>query len=607
MHKPSPPGPLSQRERGSEFLPVDKTDLKKRKIEQLDIIIVTGDAYIDHPSFGAALIGRYLEAHGFSVGIIAQPDWKSDKDFQKLGKPRLFFAVSAGNMDSMVGNYTSDKKIRRNDMYSPGNVAGHRPDRATIVYTSKLKGLFPGVPVVIGGVEASLRRFAHYDFWDDKVRRSLLFDAKADFLSYGMGEKGVVQIARNLRINSRFLAALKNGTETLVSGSIFNTAIIVKDISEYKDALMLPSFEEVAADKKKFAEAFKLHDIEGRLKKPRIIIQPCQGRYLVVFPPDNLTSKELDALFELPFARAPHPSYHAPIPAWDFVKFSTLSHRGCFGGCSFCSIGQHQGKYIVSRSLASIKKEVKDILMKQPGFTGNILDVGGPTSNMYGMTCTKEGGCTRISCIYPAVCQNLDSSLKPSLKLLKEVRQIPGVKKLFIGSGIRYDLALADPEYMDELIQHHVGGQLSIAPEHICEEVLLMMGKPKAKTFLDFQEKFESLSRKHGKQQFLVPYFISSHPGSTLEHSLELALFMKEHHIRVEQVQNFLPTPMTVATCMYYTGLDPFTGKPVHIPKGEERSFQRALLQSKLEKNYRLVAKALKQLHREDLLKALTR
>ena len=600
------PHPLAQTvpplpEGEGKLLPVDKADLKKRKIEQLDIILVTGDAYIDHPSFGAALIGRYLESRGFSVGIIAQPGWKMDADFQKLGRPRLFFAVTAGNMDSMVGNYTSDKKIRRNDMYSPGNEGGRRPDRASIVYTNKLKALFPGVPVVIGGVEASLRRFAHYDYWDDKVRRPLLFDAKADFLNYGMGEKGILRVAEILNTKYEIL-----NKSQLPNVQIPNTAIIVKDISGYKDALILPSYEEVLTDKKKFAEAFKLHDIEGRLKKPRIIIQPCQGRYLVVFPPENLTSKELDALFELPFARAPHTSYLKPIPAWDFVKFSTLSHRGCFGGCSFCSIGQHQGKYIVSRSLPSIKKEVKDILIKQPGFTGNILDVGGPTSNMYEMTCSKDGGCTRISCIYPTVCRNLNASQKPSLKLLKEVREIPGVKKLFIGSGIRYDLALTDPEYMAELVQHHVGGQLSIAPEHICEEVLLMMGKPRVKTFLDFQEKFEKLSRRHGKKQFLIPYFISSHPGSTLEHALELALFMKEHHIRVEQVQNFLPTPMTVATCMYYTGLDPFTGRSVHVPKGEERSFQRALLQPKLEKNYRLVVKALKQLGREDLIKTLT-
>jgi uncharacterized radical SAM protein YgiQ len=596
----------------NSFLPVDKNDLKKRGIDQLDIILVTGDAYIDHPSFGSVLIARYLEAHGFSVGIIAQPDWKKDDDFLKLGQPRLFFGVAAGNLDSMVANYTADKKIRRTDMYTPGNVGGKRPDRATIVYTSKLKALFPGTPVVLGGVEASLRRFAQYDYWDDKVRRSLIFDAKADYLTYGMSEKGILAIANSLNDfwkPANELRGFQKGKEAETFSLRFptpNTAIIVKDISQFKDALILPSFEEVAADKNKYAEAFKLYYTEGRKKHPRVIIQPCQGRYLVVFPPENLTQKEFEALFELPFVRAPHPSYHDPIPAWNFVKFSTVSHRGCFGGCSFCAISQHQGKYITSRSLASLKKEIKDIIIRQPDFKGQLFDVGGPTSNMYGMKCKKEEGCSRASCIYPAVCPNLDASLKPALKLLKEVREIPGVKNLFIGSGVRYDLALLDDDYMEELAKYHVGGQLSVAPEHICEEVLLLMGKPKTAKFLEFKDKFERLSARHGKQQFVVPYFISSHPGSTLEHALELALFLKKNHIKVEQVQNFTPTPMTVSTCMYYTGLDPFTGKPVHIPRGEERSFQRALLQPSLAGNYRLVVKALKQLRQEKLIKLLT-
>jgi uncharacterized radical SAM protein YgiQ len=323
-------------------------------------------------------------------------------------------------------------------------------------------------------------------------------------------------------------------------------------------------------------------------------------------PPENLSAGELDALFSLPFARAPHPSYKKPVPAWDFVRFSTVSHRGCFGGCSFCAIAQHQGKYITSRSLGSIKKEIQANMLKDPDFRGNILDVGGPTANMYGMECGREWGCARASCIYPAVCKDLKSSLKPAIELLREVRKMPGVKKLFIGSGIRYDLALLDNEYLEELVKHHVSGQLSVAPEHICEEVLLLMGKPRAEKFLAFKAKFEALSAKHGKKQFVVPYFISAHPGATLKHALELALFLKKNRIRVEQVQNFTPTPLTVSTCMYYTGLDPFTGKPVHVPKGEERSFQKALLQPQLARNYRLVAKALKQLKREDLLKSLT-
>ena len=577
------------------FLPTSKKDLESRNIDQLDIILVSGDAYVDHPSFGTSLIGRYLESKGFSVGIIPQPDWKKDEDFLKLGKPRLFFGVSAGNLDSMVANYTADKKIRRNDMYSPNNEAGHRPDRATIVYTNKLKSLFPGVPIVLGGVEASLRRFAHYDYWDDKVRRSLIFDAKADYLVYGMGEKGILAIAEKLKAGGQEI-------------ELPNTAIILKDISQFKDALILPSFEEVSASKDKYAEAFKLYYNEGRKKIPRIMIQPCQGRYLVVFPHKNLDRKEFESLFELPFARAPHPMYKGKkIPAWDFVKFSTVSHRGCFGGCSFCAITQHQGKYITSRSIDSIKKEIKEKIIPQKDFKGNILDAGGPTSNMYGITCSKEGGCTRASCIYPYLCKHLSLSQKPSLKVLKEVRNIPGVKKLFIGSGIRYDLAMTDDEYMDELVKHHVGGQLSVAPEHICEEVLLMMGKPKHAKFLEFKKKFDALSKKHGRKYFLVPYFISSHPGSTLEHALNLALFLQKNNIKIEQVQNFTPTPMTVSTCMYYTGIDPFTGKAVHIPKGEERSFQRALLQPSDKKNYRQVAKALKQLGKSKLIKYLTR
>ncbi len=583
----------------SQFLPITKEDLKKRKIDQLDIILITGDAYIDHPSFGPVLIARYLETQGFSVGIIAQPDIKKDGDFIELGAPRLFFGVSAGNLDSMVANYTADNKIRRDDMYSPNGEAGHRPDRATIVYTNRVKHLFPGVPVVLGGVEASLRRFAHYDYWDDKVRRSILFDAKADYLVYGMAEKGILGLAKSETRNPK--------SEININDQIPNIAIIGKDISKYKDALILPSFEEVSADKKKYAEAFKLYYLEGRKKHPRVMIQPCQGRYLVVSPPKNLDQKELESLFELPFVRAPHPRYKGKnIPAWGFVKFSTVSHRGCFGGCSFCAISQHQGKYIVSRSLGSIKKEIKEKIMTQPDFKGSILDVGGPTANMYGITCQREGGCTRASCIYPTVCRDLKCSQKPSLDLLRQIRQIPGVKHLFIGSGIRYDLALLDDEYMDELVRYHVGGQLSIAPEHICEEVLLLMGKPKVEKFLEFKDKFEKLSKKHSREYFLVPYFISSHPGSTLAHALELSLFLKNNRIRIEQVQNFTPTPITASTCMYYTGIDPFTGKTVHVPKGEERSFQKALLQPYLERNRRQVIKALKQLKREDLIKTLT-
>ncbi|MFA4857972.1 MAG: YgiQ family radical SAM protein [Candidatus Margulisiibacteriota bacterium] len=598
------------------FLPTDQSELKS----PLDIILVTGDAYIDHPSFGPVLIARYLEAHGFSVGIIAQPDWKSDRDFLRLGRPRLFFGVSAGNLDSMVANYTADKKIRRNDMYSPNNEAGHRPDRAAIVYTNKIKQLFPGVAVVLGGVEASLRRFAHYDYWSDLVRRPILFDAKADYLVYGMGEKAILEIAEQLKKSQSSRGAGQNPKSQHGINYINNSAIIVKDISQYKDAVMLPSYEEVAADKRQYAEAFRLFYTEGRKRRPRVIIQPCLGRFLVVFPPKSLSVAEFENLFTLPFMRLPHPMYKGcPIPAWDFVKFSTVSHRGCFGGCSFCAIAQHQGKYVVSRGLESIKKEVKEIIMRQPGFKGQILDIGGPTSNMYGLTCSKPEGCTRASCIYPAICKNLGTEQNagavqntgqrlqaPARQLLSSIRQIAGIKNVFVNSGVRYDLALLDEEYLEELVQHHVSGQLSVAPEHLCEEVLLVMGKPSFNKFLEFKDKFEKLSGLAGRRQFVLPYFIASHPGCTLSHALELALFLRKNHIRVEQVQNFTPTPMTPATCMYYTGLDPFTGKAVHVPKGEERSFQRALLQPQLEKNYRQVVKALKTLKKEKLIKYLT-
>ncbi|MBI5700773.1 YgiQ family radical SAM protein [Candidatus Saganbacteria bacterium] len=588
------------------FLPINKSEIK----EPLDIILVSGDAYIDHPSFGTALIGRYLESHGFTVGIIAQPDWKKDEDFLKLGKPKLFFGIAAGNLDSMVANYTSDKKVRRTDMYTPGNEPGHRPasagrpDRASIVYTNKIKQLFPDSFIVLGGVEASLRRFSHYDYWDNKIRRSILFDSKADILVYGMAENAIVQIARKLSTPSAASRHLPLNKGEIIEG-VNNTCVILKDISALKNYVMLPSFEEVSTDKKKFVEAFKLYSNEIQKKEPKITIEPCQGRYLVAYPAKMMTQADLETIFKLPFMREPHPVYKKPIPAWDFVKFSTISHRGCFGGCSFCAIASHQGKYIVSRSQKSIEDEIKNIIMKQKGFTGNILDIGGPSANMYQMKCKKEDGCTRISCIFPTKCQNLDASHKPVLKMLRAIRNIPGIKHVFSNSGVRYDLALEDPEYIEELAKFHVSGQLSVAPEHICEEVLMLMKKPKIGVFEKFKNEFHKHSEAAGKEQYLIPYFISSHPGSTLEHALELSLFLKKNHMKIEQVQNFLPSPMTPSTCMYYTGIDPFTGKAIHVPKGEERSFQKALLQPHLEKNKRQVIKALTVLGKRTLIKAL--
>jgi uncharacterized radical SAM protein YgiQ len=606
------------------FLPNSKTDLKKPG-EQLDIIIVSGDAYIDHPSFGAAVIARSLEAAGFTVGIIDQPDWKKNtddlnqSDFAKLGKPKLFFGVTAGNLDSMVANYTADKKIRRTDMYSPNNEAGHRPDRATIVYTNKIKQLFPDSFVLLGGVEGSLRRFAHYDFWDDKVRRSILFDSKADLLVYGMAEVAIVEVAKRLKMladRQTNQASVKLSNLFLTSyceqglEPIANTVAITKQLppsaNDPKEAITLPSFEEVQADKDKYLQAFKLYNTEGRKKHPRVIIQPCQGRYLVVFPPKTMTTVELDNIFKLPFTRAPHPKYaKTPIPAWDFVKFSTISHRGCFGGCAFCAISEHQGKYIVSRSEKAIEDEIINVIMKQKDFTGTILDVGGPSANMYRMECKKSDGCTRESCIYPDFCPNLDASHKPLIKLFRDLRRIPGIKHIFSNSGIRYDLALKDDEYIKELVENHVSGQLSVAPEHICEEVLLLMRKPKLSVFKQFQDKFKEYSQRVGKEQYLIPYFISSHPGTTLSDALQLSLYLINNHLKVEQVQNFTPTPMTPATTMYYTGKDPATGKTIHIPKGEERTLQKALLQPHLDKNKREVIKALTILKKRNLIKTL--
>ncbi|MDR2431003.1 MAG: YgiQ family radical SAM protein [Candidatus Margulisbacteria bacterium] len=581
------------------FLPTTLDEARALGWDTLDIILVSGDAYIDHPSFGPALIGRYLEARGFKVGIIPQPNWRDPSSVTALGKPNLFFCVSAGNIDSLVNNYTADKKPRRTDMYSPNNEAGHRPDRASIVYTAMLKRLYKNTPVALGGVEASLRRFVHYDYWDDKPRRSLLLDAKADLLLYGMSEKATLYLAEQLRAGVRWEDVPQPPNSTRACKTL--------DALPQK-YLLLPPAEKALADKKVHAEHFALYFREGRRKKPRTIVEPYPGRYLVTAPPDNLSGSELDELFFLPFTRAPHPRYkNTPIPAYDFVRFSTITHRGCFGGCAFCAISQHQGRQIISRSEESILKELQTIICRDKDFKGIIFDLGGPTANMYGMRCQSAGECLRGSCLYPAICPHLKTSHARQKALLSRARQLPGIKKVLLNSGIRYDLALLDLDYMEMLFTHHVGGQLSLAPEHICGEVLRVMGKPPYELYVKFLNKFLAFNKKHGIKQHIVPYFISAHPGSTLEHALKLALYLNEHHLKLEQVQNFTPTPMTAATAMYYTGLDPFTKKPVHIPRGEERAFQKALLQPHLPKNYRQVAKALKILERTDLLKKLTR
>ncbi|MDR1997446.1 MAG: YgiQ family radical SAM protein [Candidatus Margulisbacteria bacterium] len=582
----------------SHFLPTTLAEARALGWDSLDIILVSGDAYIDHPSFGSALIGRYLEAHGFKVGIIPQPDWRQPESLTVLGQPNLFFCVSAGNIDSLVNNYTADKKPRRTDMYSPGNESGRRPDRASIVYTSLLKSLYKNVPVALGGVEASLRRFVHYDYWDDKPRRSLLLDSKADLLLYGMSEKATLYLAEQLRAGVRWADVPQPPNST----KAYKTLDAVPPAR-----LLLPPAERALQDKTAFAGHFALYFREGRKKKPRTIVEPYPGRYLVTSPPDNLTGKEVDALFFLPFARAPHPRYKdTPIPAYDFVRFSTITHRGCFGGCAFCAISQHQGRQIISRSEESILQELRTIICRDKDFKGTVFDLGGPTANMYGMYCKSGKECQKNSCLYPEICVNLQTSHARQKALLSRARKIPGVKKVLLNSGIRYDLALLDAEYMEMLFAHHVGGQLSLAPEHICENVLQVMGKPGYKLYVKFLNKFLAFNKEHGLKQYIVPYFISAHPGCTLRDALQLALYLHEHHLQLEQVQNFTPTPMTAATTMYYTGLDPFTLKPVHVPRGEERAFQKALLQPHLPKNYRQVAKALKLLNRADLLPALT-
>lgn len=579
------------------FLPINLTEAKKIGWDELDIIMISGDAYIDHPSFGAPLIGRYLEAHGFKVGIIPQPGIKNIENFKVLGKPKLFFSVSAGNLDSMVNNYTADKKIRRTDMYSPDNEGGKRPDRASIVYANKLREAFKDIHIVLGGVEASLRRFTHYDYWDDKPRRPLILDAKADISFYGMSEKGILDLAQQLRAGKTWKELRQPANSTMVFYSIDNL----------KGPLVLPSVEKTIADKTSYAESFALYYPEGRKKNPRAIVEPYQKKFLVTTPPDNLSGEELDKLFFLPFQRAQHPSYGTKkIPAFGFVRFSTITHRGCFGGCSFCAISQHQGKTIISRTPESVLKELTEVIGQDPEFTGNILDLGGPTANMYGMICKSEKECTRQSCLYPQICGHLNTSHEKLKKLLDAARKLPKIKKVFVNSGVRYDLALRDPEYMDMLFRHHVGGQLSVAPEHVCDSVLKVMHKPAFKYYEEFLTRFKEFNKKNDKKQFLIPYFISSHPGTTLNDMLELTLYLHKNKIKVEQVQNFTPTPMTIATTMYYTGIDPFTKQQVHIPKGEERALQKAILQPHLEKNFRQVAKALKILNRRDLLRTLT-
>lgn len=581
------------------FLPVSREDMKDRNIDTLDFVYVCGDAYVDHPSFGHAIISRVLESHGYTVGIISQPDWHSAEEFKRLGKPKYAFLVAAGNIDSMVNRYTVNKKVRSDDSYSPGGKGGMRPDRATIVYCNRIREAYPGVPMIIGGIEASLRRFAHYDYWDNKVRRSILLDTRANVLIYGMGEKAIVRLADAMRDG-------KSLADTNVDGCCY----IKKTLDTVGDYIELPSCEEVSTDKRKYAEATKIEYDNQDPIRAKVLVQKHFDRYLIQNKPMMpLNTKELDAVYSLPYMRTWHPMYdkYGGVPAIEEVKFSITNTRGCYGSCNFCALTFHQGRIVQSRSEKSVINEATQMTW-DPDFKGYIHDVGGPTANFYGPGCDKQmkvGTCKDRRCLYPKPCPNLKVTHKKYLDLLRKVRAIPGIKKVFIRSGIRYDYLISDKddEFFSELIQHHICGQLKVAPEHISENVLKYMGKPGRKVYDRFCDKFYALNQKYGKKQFLVPYLMSSHPGSTLNDAIELALYIKKHNLHPEQVQDFYPTPFTISTCMFYTGLDPFTMQEVYVPRDmEEKRMQRALLQFRNPDNIPIVIKALKKAGREDLV-----
>jgi uncharacterized radical SAM protein YgiQ len=578
------------------FLPMSLEEAGMRGTDAFDVILVSGDAWVDHPSFGTAVIGRVLEAEDLAVGVIAQPDWRGDGDFRRLGAPRLFFGITAGNVDSMVNNYTAAGKRRRTDAYSPGGIP-RRPDRAATVYADRLHALFPGIPLVLGGIEASLRRFAHYDYWSDRVRRSILADAPADLVVYGMGERQVVEIARRLAAGEaiRDLCDIR-GTSWKLPPKAFREM-------EREGLVTLPSHAEVAGDRVAYARAFALHAAEQDPFHGRRVAQDHGKTVIVQNPPAlPLSTAELDRVYELPYTRRAHPSYREEIPALEPVRFSLVSHRGCFGGCSFCAIGHHQGRIIQSRSAESLVREAGR-LVKMEGFRGVIQDLGGPTANMFGFSCPNwaaAGACRDRRC--SPDCRSLVSGQEAHLELLRRVRGVPGVRKVFVASGVRHDLVdLADLEYLTELCQHHVGGHLKVAPEHISPRVLSLMGKPGRRAFEAFRRRFAEVSRGLGKEQYLLPYFMSGHPGCTLSDMIGLAEYIRDESLYTEQAQDFTPTPMTAATCMYHTGIDPATMEEVHVPRGREKEIQRALLQYRDPGKAGLVREGLARAGREDL------
>lgn len=578
-------------------LPMSVAEMKERGWDEADVVFVTGDAYIDHPSFAMAILGRVLEAAGYRVGIVSQPDWKSCQDWRRFGRPRLFFAISAGNMDSMINHYTANKKVRNDDAYSPGGRIGLRPDRATLSYCQRAREAYPGVPVIAGGVEASLRRLAHYDYWSDKVRRSILLDCKADLVVFGMGEESIVEIANRL-----------SAGQTVKDLRDMRGVAYAMGASEKppEDALVLPSFEVVCKDKPAFAEATKMIHNETNPYNARRLVQWHDRQAVVANPPPlPISEAAMDKIYGLPYTRRPHHAYTERIPAFDMIKDSVTIMRGCFGGCTFCSITTHQGRIIQSRSPDSVLSEIRD-MTADPKFKGTISDIGGPTANMYQMRCSRpevEAVCRRQSCVHPTICKLLGTDHGPLVQLMKEAREVPGIKKVLVASGIRMDLARRSPEYMRELTEHHVGGLLKVAPEHTDEEVLMRMRKPANDDFEKFTADFQRLSKRAGKKQYIVPYFISSHPASDLAAMIDLAVFLKRNGYRPDQVQDFIPAPFDVATAMYYTGIDPFTKKPVYIARQlKERKAQRALLQFFKPENYFEVRRALEETGRQDLI-----
>lgn len=583
------------------YLPITKQEMEKYGWEQPDFVCVSGDAYVDHPSFGTAIICRILESRGYKVAILPQPDWKNAESITEFGCPRLGFLVNAGNMDSMVNHYSVSKKRRRMDAYTPGGVAGKRPDYATIVYCNLIKRTYKNTPIIIGGIEASLRRMAHYDYWSDKLKRSILMDSGADLLIYGMGEHAIVEVADALD------SGLDISDVTFINGTVYKT----REIDNVYEGIKLPDYEEMIQNKIAYAKSFGIQyrNTDPFSAKP-LIEKYGEKRYIVQNPPSKpLTMQEMDDVYELPYMRNYHPSYEAAggVPAISEIKFSLTSNRGCFGGCSFCALTFHQGRIVQCRSHESLIKEA-ELMTKDPDFKGYIHDVGGPTANFRAPSCEKQskyGVCTNKQCLFPKPCKNLRADHSDYVELLRKLRKIDGVKKVFIRSGIRFDYVLADKNdtFLDELCRYHISGQLRVAPEHVADPVLKMMGKPENTVYKQFVDKFYQVNKRIGKEQYLVPYLMSSHPGSGLKEAVTLAEHIRDLGYMPEQVQDFYPTPSTISTCMYYTGVDPRTMEPVYVPKNpHEKAMQRALIQYRLPENYDLVKEALLKAGRKDLI-----